>query len=98
MTRGKHVPVRSCIACGERLPKKEMVRIVRTMSGTVEVDPTGKSAGRGAYLCPKEGCWNQGLSKGRLEHVLRSPLVERDREALVARLQQLRSARIGDAE
>ena len=98
MAKGKHVPVRRCVACGERLPKGELVRIVRTVSGRVEVDPTGKNAGRGAYLCPppKEGCWNLGLSKGRLEHVLRSPLVEGDREALVAYFRQLKSARIGD--
>ena len=88
--------MRSCVACGERLPKRELVRIVRTVSGTVEVDPMGRSAGRGAYICPKEGCWSQGLSKGRLEHVLRSPLVEADREALVAYSQQFKSARIGD--
>ena len=46
----KKIPMRKCVVTQERLPKKELVRIVRTTSGTVELDLTGKLNGRGAYL------------------------------------------------
>ncbi len=88
MAKVKHVPLRSCAACGQRLPKRELVRIVRTLEGKVEVDPTGKKAGRGTYLCPGEDCWKQGLRKSRLEQALRSPLLEQDKAALLAHYQE----------
>ena len=84
VAKGKHIPLRTCIACGQRLPKRDLVRIVRTLEGKVEVDLTGKKAGRGTYLCHGEDCWKQGLKKSRLEHALRSPLLEQDKAALFA--------------
>ena len=84
MARPKHIPLRSCAACGQKLAKRELTRIVRTVDGRVEADPTGKVAGRGAYVCPKEECWEQALTKRRLDYVLRSPLTEDDKKALSA--------------
>lgn len=46
----KKIPMRRCVATNESLPKKELLRIVRTPEGTVEIDVTGKRNGRGAYL------------------------------------------------
>jgi predicted RNA-binding protein YlxR (DUF448 family) len=46
----RKIPMRRCAATGESLPKKEMIRIVRTPEGTILVDPTGKANGRGAYI------------------------------------------------
>lgn len=46
----KKIPMRRCVATNESLPKKELLRIVRTPEGTIEVDETGKKNGRGAYL------------------------------------------------
>ena len=46
----KKIPMRRCVATIESLPKKELIRIVRTPQGTVEIDETGKKNGRGAYL------------------------------------------------
>ena len=46
----KKIPMRSCVITGEKLPKKELIRIVRTPEGTVVIDETGKANGRGAYL------------------------------------------------
>lgn len=42
--------MRKCVATGESLPKKELLRIVRTPEGAIEIDETGKKNGRGAYL------------------------------------------------
>lgn len=46
----KKIPMRSCVITGEKLPKKELIRVVRTPEGNVIVDETGKANGRGAYL------------------------------------------------
>ncbi len=46
----RKIPMRRCVATGERLPKKELLRIVRTPEGEVKADLTGKANGRGAYL------------------------------------------------
>ena len=42
--------MRSCVITREKLPKKELIRVVRTPEGNVIVDETGKANGRGAYL------------------------------------------------
>ena len=46
----KKIPMRSCVVTGEKLPKKELIRVVRTPEGNIIVDETGKANGRGAYL------------------------------------------------
>lgn len=48
--KNKKVPMRSCIVTKERLPKMELIRVVKTPTGEVVVDETGKLNGRGAYL------------------------------------------------
>lgn len=46
----KKIPLRTCVITKEKLPKQELIRIVRTPDGTVVIDETGKTNGRGAYL------------------------------------------------
>ncbi|MBQ3418900.1 MAG: YlxR family protein [Erysipelotrichaceae bacterium] len=46
----KKVPMRKCIATNESLPKKELLRIVRTPEGELKVDLSSKLNGKGAYL------------------------------------------------
>lgn len=46
----KKIPMRSCVVTLEKLPKKELIRVVRTPEGEVIVDESGKANGRGAYL------------------------------------------------
>jgi len=71
------------VACGAVEPKRRLIRLVRISGGGVEVDPGGKRAGRGAYLCPAPECWQVGLKKGRLEHALRTTLTQDNREQLL---------------
>ncbi|MFQ6030108.1 MAG: RNase P modulator RnpM [Dehalococcoidia bacterium] len=78
------MPERKCVACGRKVPKSELVRIARTPQGAVVADPTGKSPGRGAYLCSSLECWEQGLHKNVLERGLRSPISAQDRDQLHA--------------
>ena len=56
MAKSKNVPIRTCIACREEKPKKEMLRVVRNAEGEIFIDLTGKAAGRGAYVCGAEEC------------------------------------------
>ena len=56
MSKSKCVPMRTCIACRELKPKKEMTRVVRNADGEIFADPTGKASGRGAYICGAEEC------------------------------------------
>ncbi len=81
----KHIPQRTCIGCREVEAKRELMRIVRTPAGRVVVDPTGKQAGRGAYLHKERECWETVLGvRGRLEHALNmeTSLSVEDRTAL----------------
>ena len=45
----KKIPMRMCVVTREKLPKAELIRVVRTENGIV-IDPSGKLNGRGAYL------------------------------------------------
>jgi len=82
--RIKHIPMRSCIACRENKPKRELLRVVRTPDGHVQLDATGKKAGRGAYLCAKLSCWEIALKRKRLESEFEVVISAEDREALDA--------------
>ena len=46
----KKIPMRTCVVTKEKLPKMELVRVVRTPEYDVVIDLTGKANGRGAYL------------------------------------------------
>ena len=46
----KKIPLRTCVITQEKLPKKDLLRIVKTPTGEVLVDLTGKLNGRGAYI------------------------------------------------
>lgn len=70
MPKTRKVPQRSCLGCKQVLPKKQLYRVVRTPDGEVVFDPTGKKAGRGAYICPKAECLEQAIKSGRFERAL----------------------------
>lgn len=86
--RRKHVPQRTCIGCRQSTGKRALVRVVRTPDAGVVIDPTGKRAGRGAYVHADPTCWETAL-KGRLEHALKTTLTPAERETLQAYAQSL---------
>jgi uncharacterized protein len=88
--RVKHVPQRTCVGCRTVLAKRQLVRIIRTPDGVL-VDPTGKLAGRGAYLHDRRSCWEAGL-KGSLARALKVDLTAADRERLEAFVSTLAAA------
>ena len=62
-------PERTCVGCRDKGSKADLLRLVRTPSGSVEVDPTGKAPGRGAYVHRSETCVRRAA--GRLAGALR---------------------------
>ena len=76
----RHIPQRTCIACREVLPKRSLIRVVRSQQGVV-IDSTGKLAGRGAYLHQQRSCWERGL-KGALASALKVELTDEERDQL----------------
>jgi hypothetical protein len=64
-----------------------MIRLVRTADG-VYIDPTGKMAGRGAYLHDKYSCWLRGM-KGAIASALKTELKDEDRARLEAVMNSL---------
>ena len=90
--RPKHVPQRTCVACRTTGAKRGLVRVVRTASGTVEVDETGKKPGRGAYLCKTHECWDKALKGKLLEYALKTAITAEDKTALQAYAETLESS------
>ncbi|MGN1339915.1 MAG: RNase P modulator RnpM [Oscillospiraceae bacterium] len=67
----KHIPMRKCTGCGEMIGKKGAVRVVRSKDGEISVDPTGKKAGRGAYICCDRKCLELARKGRKLERGLK---------------------------
>lgn len=82
--RPRHVPERTCVACRTVAGKRTLVRIVRTTAGGVEVDPTGRKNGRGAYLHADPACWDLALRRGALNAALKVTVAPEDMQALRA--------------
>lgn len=70
MPTKRKVPLRRCVVTGEMLPKKSLLRIVRSKEGEVSVDPTGKKSGRGAYVSKSEEVVEMARKKNILERHL----------------------------
>ena len=87
----RRLPQRTCVGCRTVQPKRQLVRLVRKADGSVEIDPTGKAAGRGAYLHDRAACWRQALQNRALEHALKTDLTEADRARLRAHGEQYKN-------
>jgi predicted RNA-binding protein YlxR (DUF448 family) len=66
----KKIPLRKCVATLEQLPKKELLRIVKTPQGEVVIDLTGRANGRGAYLKKSREAVEIAAKKGALQRAL----------------------------
>ncbi|MEE1085965.1 MAG: YlxR family protein [Schaedlerella sp.] len=67
MTVKRKIPQRKCVGCGEMMPKKELLRVLRTQEGEFVLDMTGKMNGRGAYICPSQECFRKAVKSRGLE-------------------------------
>jgi len=78
---GKHVPRRTCVICRDKTNKRMLTRVVRTEQG-IQVDPSGKLNGRGAYLCDRASCWERAMTTDILSRALRTSFSAEDRQRL----------------
>ena len=74
--------MRQCLGCNEHKPKREMIRVVRTPEGEIELDFVGKKSGRGAYICPKKTCFAKARKSKRIENILEVKLPEEIYDAM----------------
>lgn len=72
----KKVPLRTCMGCNAKKPKKELIRIVKNKEGVISIDRTGKHEGRGAYICDSVECLEKVVKSKRLEKTLESKISE----------------------
>lgn len=85
----RKIPMRSCVGCFEPKPKKELIRIVRSPEGDITLDPIGKKAGRGAYICPNIECFKKARKAHRLERSFEREVPSEVYDALEAELLKL---------
>ena len=68
----RHLPIRSCVVCRETSVKRGLLRVVRLPGEARDVayDPTGKTNGRGAYVCATKECIEKAIKQKRFERSL----------------------------
>ena len=67
----RRTPRRTCVVCRTTTAKRTLHRIVRSPAGTVSYDPTGKAAGRGAYLCGQPDCLDMAVRRRSIQRALK---------------------------
>ena len=72
----KKIPMRQCLGCREKKPKKELIRIVRAPDGGIALDFRGKAQGRGAYVCPNRDCLKKAVKSKAIERAFETAIPE----------------------
>ncbi len=84
----KKIPMRQCLGCRETLPKREMIRVVRSPEGELSLDFKGKAPGRGAYLCGKAECLKKARKSRAIGRALGVEVPEEVYEALERQMEE----------
>ena len=87
----RKIPMRMCVVTKEKLPKRELIRVVKTPEGII-VDPSGKMNGRGAYLKKDLAVFNQAQKTKVLNKVLETEVPDTVFEDLQNLIKQKRGA------
>ena len=78
----KRQPQRTCMGCNEKKDKKDLIRIVKNKQNEINIDKTGKSEGRGAYICNNIECLEKAIKTKRIEKVFEQKIPEEIYEKL----------------
>jgi len=89
VSRSRKTPERTCVGCALTAEKRDLLRIVRATDGHVEVDPTGKANGRGAYVCARIECFDAAAARKRFDAALRVRIRTDDIDRLRRELEAL---------
>ena len=87
------VPTRTCVGCGQAAQKGGLVRVVKSPEGRVSLDPGGKAAGRGAYVCQDPSCFARARKRRVFDGKLRVRLSAEDYDSLQKDFDALCAAR-----
>ncbi len=82
----KKIPLRKCTGCGEQKPKKELVRVVKTPDGEILLDLTGKTSGRGAYICNSAECLKKARKSKRIDKTFEMTIPDEIYEQMEAQI------------
>jgi len=63
MSRGKHIPVRTCVICRNRIYQNQLIRFVRNNDNTLIMDFKKKMPGRGVYVCNINACMKSFIDR-----------------------------------
>ena len=85
----KKIPLRQCIGCGESREKNNLIRIIKTPEGLIELDKTGKKNGRGAYLCASQDCLNKVMKTKGLDRAFKMTVPKEMYDKLSKELSEL---------
>lgn len=85
----KKVPERTCVGCGQKKEKRDLIRIVHEPDGTFSVDPTGRKNGRGAYICKNLECLEKAQKKKTFDRAFKEAVPEEAFEKLKEELGNL---------
>ncbi len=80
----RKIPLRKCVVSQERLPKGELLRVVKNKEGEIFVDPTGKAHGRGAYVKRDTALIKKAMKKGALDKAFGAKVPESVYEDILA--------------
>ena len=78
----KRQPQRTCMGCNEKKDKKDLIRIVKNKQNEINIDETGKSEGRGAYICNNIECLEKTIKTKRIEKAFEQKIPEEIYEKL----------------
>jgi predicted RNA-binding protein YlxR (DUF448 family) len=82
MTGMKKLPERTCIGCGQKKEKPDLIRIVHSQDDTFSIDPTGRKNGRGAYICNDLACFEKAIKRKALDRAFKVSISEATAQAL----------------
>ncbi len=70
----KKILARRCMGCNKSKDKSELLRIVKSSEGTIQIDLIGKKNGRGAYICKDIVCLERVIKSKRLEKIFKKEI------------------------
>ncbi|MFI3115989.1 MAG: YlxR family protein [Clostridia bacterium] len=85
--KSRKVPIRQCLGCREHFEKRSLIRVVKSPTNEISLDFTGKSAGRGAYVCNNINCLNKAIKSRAISRAFASSIPEEIYEALTKEME-----------
>lgn len=90
----KKIPMRQCVGCREMKAKKDMIRVIKSMTEDetkpeISLDATGRKNGRGAYICANSACLNAAIKNKGLERSFKMPIPKEVYELLTKEMEEL---------